>query len=66
MGRQSPTKDRIIIYCEPETYEKFYKLKRELERAGKLRKGNNDEFLKYLLEVAEPELVKLAFRLKRY
>lgn len=65
MGRQSQTKSRIIIHCDSELYTRFYILKKEFERL-KRRRHNNKDFLNFLLQIGESELVKMRFRLKCY
>jgi hypothetical protein len=50
MGRLSPEKKCIIIYCRPELHDKFYRLKKKAHILLQ-RKLTNREFLDHLLNV---------------
>jgi len=50
MGRLSPSKKCIVVNCEPELHEKFYRLKKRAHVVLR-RTLTNKEFLDLLLSV---------------
>lgn len=52
MPRYSKEKRCVSIICDPETYERFYRLKKIVNR-NRGMKQDNREFLQYLLDVLE-------------
>ncbi|MEM2163688.1 MAG: hypothetical protein QXR62_04610 [Candidatus Bathyarchaeia archaeon] len=65
MGRNSPTKTCIVIYCDPNLYARFYALRKEFNRLER-NKHSNKEFLRFLVEVGEMEISRRRFRLRSY
>lgn len=51
--------ERIIIYCNEELYDRFYKTKRKLEKIFR-RSINNKEFLEYMLDVLDGKAIRFA------
>jgi hypothetical protein len=59
MGRPSPDKSRIVIWCTPSTdlYDQFYTLKKRTHILLR-RRLSNKEFLEYLLYLLSAKIAE--------
>jgi hypothetical protein len=63
MGKHSKDKWRIVVNCNPVTYDKFYSIKMLWSRAVYNRRSmDNEDFITDLLKLAEEKIIEVRKR----